>query len=316
MSEWVQHCKMVQNKHGCTYRQAMQLAKNSWKKDEMVGGSVSSYMANIKERGYNSGVKKILAKWGNEEITEVVIKRTPVSSVLTGLLNMASFGKFSERQKEKGYDSLFHLYVQFKLSNGKYVSCEKQEQINMRENPHNRAREGEEQNVVYGIPSGLTLLEVMNKTQKYMGKNFFTYSAHGNNCQNFIQSLFKANGFGQQNDFSFIKQDTESIFQGLSKVKKLSTTVTNAGHQFASLTDFKEIKNKKEVPIISDNQPTTLQPDNTNTNDNQNENQDEQIGMGIRSAKNNKWILHVKAYAKKNNLSYWKAIKEARPSYK
>ena len=40
-------------------------------------------------------------------------------------------------------------------------------------------------------------------------------------------------------------------------------------------------------------------------------------GAGSKSgAKSNPWIAHVKAYAKKHNISYGEAIKKARPSYK
>ena len=40
-------------------------------------------------------------------------------------------------------------------------------------------------------------------------------------------------------------------------------------------------------------------------------------GAGSKAgAKSNPWIAHVKAYAKKHNISYGDAIKKARPSYK
>ena len=40
-------------------------------------------------------------------------------------------------------------------------------------------------------------------------------------------------------------------------------------------------------------------------------------GAGSKAgAKANPWIAHVKAYAKKHNISYGDAIKKARPSYK
>ena len=39
-------------------------------------------------------------------------------------------------------------------------------------------------------------------------------------------------------------------------------------------------------------------------------------GAGSKAgAKTNPWIAHVKAYAKKHNLSYGEAIPKARPSY-
>lgn len=41
------------------------------------------------------------------------------------------------------------------------------------------------------------------------------------------------------------------------------------------------------------------------------------VGAGSKAgAKSNPWIAHVKAYAKKHNISYGDAISKARPSYK
>ena len=41
------------------------------------------------------------------------------------------------------------------------------------------------------------------------------------------------------------------------------------------------------------------------------------VGAGSKAgAKTNPWIAHVKAYAKKHNISYGDAISKARPSYK
>lgn len=313
MSSWVQHCKEYAKANNVSYKEAMKQAKETYNKKQYEGGSLSSYLSGVKERGYNSVAKKTIARYGDETIDEVIIKRTPVSSVLTSIMNAVSFGKFSERQSKKGYDDLFHLYVQFKLKpSGVFITMEKQEMINIKTNPNSRAREGEEQNVVYNIPQGLSLAQLIANTEKYMGKRYFAYTAHGNNCQDFIVGIFKANGIGDAEDINFIKQDTESLFKKLGALKKISKGVTDLGNKAAAVMDIGEIKNKKKYIKPEE----TYEPEPVATNDTATLEPTDISGMGMRVASTNPWILHVKAYAKKHNISYWEAVKQARASYK
>ena len=48
-----------------------------------------------------------------------------------------------------------------------------------------------------------------------MGSKYFTYSAKDNNCQDFILAVLKANNIGNEEDYSFVKQDTKSLFENL-----------------------------------------------------------------------------------------------------
>jgi len=175
---------------------------------------------------YPPNVKEIMNKFGGEIIREIVIKRTPVSGLLTGTLNIFSLGKFGERM-EKSFDELFHLFMIVTTQNGIRISMEKQERINMGLNPPSRPDEEIEQ--VSNIPSGLSINQLMENARKRMGNQFFRYDSAINNCQDWILNVLQASGIGDQNNYEFVKQDTAQLFVGLPTLKKVAHTATDLG---------------------------------------------------------------------------------------
>ena len=79
---------------------------------------------------YALNVESILKQIGNRKIKSIAIKRTPVSALLKGTLNVFSLGKFGKRLN-KNFDEIFHLFVELHLDNGKRVIVEKNERINV-----------------------------------------------------------------------------------------------------------------------------------------------------------------------------------------
>jgi hypothetical protein len=218
---------------------------------EDVAGRVEDYgKAVIYGRmDYPPKVRDILKKYGQEVISGLTIMRTPVAKVLTGALSLFSLGKFGKRMS-RSFDELFHLFLEIRTESGKRLSVEKNEVINMDINPQKRDKT-EVKDVVNNVPQGLTIEEMLNKTEQYMGKRkFFSYSAKDNNCQDFIVSIFKANNIGDGQDITFIKQDTKSLFKDLPYLRKLSNTITDIGGRFNVITTGRgvaEINNYGEV---------------------------------------------------------------------
>jgi hypothetical protein len=65
-----------------------------------------------------------------------------------------------------------------------------------------------------------------------MGKNYFTYSASSNNCQNFVMNLLTASNIGDEEDMIFVKQDTEQLFEKYGYLKELTDKVTDKAARF------------------------------------------------------------------------------------
>jgi hypothetical protein len=190
-------------------------------------------------------VRKILEKVGDSKVKSITICRTPVSSVLTGALSLFSLGKFGKRM-ERSFDELFHLFILLNMSDGSKVSLEKNEVINMDINPSKRDKT-ECEPVETSIPD-ITLDEMLDNSQKYMGKKrFFGYSAKDNNCQDFIVAFFKSNNIGDEKDFTFIKQDTKSLFKDLPYLRKFSNTITDLGAKVNEITTGAGIDNIKDL---------------------------------------------------------------------
>jgi hypothetical protein len=202
---------------------------------------------------YPPKVRKILKQYGEEIITSYKIKRTPVSSLLTSALSAVSLGSFGKRFGRSEYDELFHLFLEMTTQSGKRISVEKNEVINMEVSPPSRPKE-EVKDITSNIPSGLTINELMNKTEERMGKTeFYGYSARDNNCQDFIVSVLKANGIGDETDQKFVKQDTKSLFENLTFLRKFSNTLTTLGARANVITTGAGYNEKNDKNIISHN---------------------------------------------------------------
>lgn len=182
---------------------------------------------------YPTKVIKLLSLYGNENIIGYIIKRTPVSKILTGLLNVASKGEFNKKLETTEYDKLYHLYLEFTLQSGKKILLEKNEVINMM---LSTKRPKEEIKVISSYPRNLNINSIMRNTQNSMGSNFFLYDASKNNCQDFIVNVLRSNGIGNDLDISFIKQNTTFLFN--SNLRKIANTTTTIGARIDTLKNL------------------------------------------------------------------------------
>jgi hypothetical protein len=191
---------------------------------------------------YPPKVRKILKEYGNEIISEIAIKRTPVSGLLTGALNIASLGKFAKRMKDKAFDELFHLFLEITTKSNKRLTVEKNEVIVIElagaERPKTEIKK------VTKVPQDLTIQEMLDKTKEAMGtENFFRYSAIDKNCQDFLTGIFKSNNIGDETDLKFIKQDTKQLFKDLPYLAKLTNAITDLGAKVNVITEGAGVAN-------------------------------------------------------------------------
>ena len=169
--------------------------------------------------------RNILHQYGDKPITDIVVCRNPVGSLLTGALNAVSLGAFKKEFSKKPYDQLYHLYLWIKVE-GTNITLEKNEVITM--DIDASIREGSDTMKV-AIPDGLTLNAMMANTESMMKQKFLKYSAKDNNCQDFVLAVLKSNGLGDDAIYSFVKQDTKSLFANDNFLRKVSNTITDVG---------------------------------------------------------------------------------------
>lgn len=195
----------------------------------VVGPIPNEVLLNAVEGKRSAGVlpppvRKLLTKIGNETINSIEIVRTPISSFVSGFLNVISLGAFNKSLKENGYDKALHLSL---FINGTYT-LDKQAVISLvKGNPIKK--DSETLSVTVG--SSITFNELLENTRLLMGdSNFSNYNAKTNNCQNFVMSILKANGLLNDQESAFIKQDAYKIFQKLGwMTEKIANVVTDTG---------------------------------------------------------------------------------------
>ena len=107
----------------------------------------------------------------------------------------------------KNFDELFHLYCELVLENGKTILVEKNERINIMKTSRNE--KNTEQQEISNIPPNITLNTLLGNTKNKMGdEKFFTYNAVSNNCQDFLLAFLQSNNLGNNENYTFVKQDT------------------------------------------------------------------------------------------------------------
>jgi hypothetical protein len=204
---------------------------NMYKDVSKVGNNMKKTAAMVLNKGYTDypiKLKNILKNYGKYTIIDIKIGRTPVTKVLTEIMNVVSLGQFNQNMKDIPQDRLFHLFIIVKLDNNTTIRIEKNEVLNM---DINRAMPSDaESKEVKIVPQNITLSELLENGRKIVGDDkFFRYSARDANCQDFITALFNGSNIGDDSDRTFIKQNTKQLFENTGVLRKLSNSITDAG---------------------------------------------------------------------------------------
>ena len=179
-------------------------------------------------------------------IVKMIIQRNPVQKAITELMSLTSGGKFKERFSKEPYDRLFHLKLILQSADNQIYSIEKNEVVNM-ENPPIRADKAEDKEV-HNFPRGITLKTMVENYQNKKGKEkFFIYDGVSNNCQDFVLNLLQNTGIGTQEDYNFIKQDTEHLFEGLTTTRTIMKTATDTGAMLRGLLGGSIVNRKPDL---------------------------------------------------------------------
>lgn len=178
------------------------------------------------DSAYPPNVKQIKDDHGDEVITRLILRRNPVSSVITGLMNAVSLGSFYKKLGRQDYDKLFHLALLVVTDKGGFL-LEKIERVNVSKDM--KLQKGTEELEINNIPANLTVRELIENTEKEMGSNFLPYNPMTNNCQVFIMNVLKANGLLNSTYEQWIKQDTDALFAKDPFLLSLSNKLIQVG---------------------------------------------------------------------------------------
>lgn len=173
-----------------------------------------------------------VARWlkanGDKPISDLVIKRAPVTAAVTRIIDLASLGGLSKAQKKLSYDRLWHLYLELNVEGKGRHMTEKNETIKLV--PAKGDAKHTESYPIKG-KEGLTMNDLlMNAIKRYGEKKVTVYNAFGKglNCQGYILMLLSASGLLTSGARKFIEQDAPSIAKELPNfIPKKAKQVTD-----------------------------------------------------------------------------------------
>jgi len=173
--------------------------------------------------------EKVYKRHAKKKIKFIQVRRVPLQSIIRKFLNLVSFGALERKLKSLNYDEIFHLSLYITFEDGKDITVEKNQRINITEDYPYKGKSGLQGKDVDPNLLGMTLEELLAKALEKMGKlNFFQYSAQNRNCQDFTNGILDANGLNNADLRKFIKQDATSIFESLPEfMKDFSQAITD-----------------------------------------------------------------------------------------
>lgn len=218
------------------------------------------------------GLREFLNKYGEKEITSIIICRTPVEKYVKTALDVLSLGKFSKNIERLSYDTVFHLYIYVVIGNETFImekneiititkakggrpkeDCKivpmretKTEVVRMKRRPAQRF-EGQ---LVFGRENSRTKIirtttqkrikvkDFFERAEKLQGKyDFYVYDPMKANCQAFITHLLLGSGLMIKGDvrYAFINQRADELFRDIKYVNKFGKRLTDLANVMEGL---------------------------------------------------------------------------------
>lgn len=218
-------------------------------KEEVKGeGFLADYFA---RKNYPPQSRLVLSQVGNEKIKNMTIARRPIDKNVFGSINLltrvGTLGAFQNRFKNMPFDELYHLSLIITTESGNRILIEKNEVINISRNVKITPDTQTEQ--IINLPTNLTIKEMLDATEKRMGKNYYLYNAVRNNCQDYLMNILLANNIGDETDYKFIKQDVAELFKGFSKTERTLEFATDVASVFNRLVKGNGVMYKNKLLI-------------------------------------------------------------------
>ena len=149
-------------------------------------------------------IDDMLKQYGNAQIREIEICRTPLSNIAGMAITLGSMGRLTELQKKGLYDKLFHLSMDIHLDNGVVLGIEKNQRPKISFGGFKK-KDDTECKAVNGLD--IKLSDLIEKGEKN-NKNFWRYTFR-DNCQKFINDMITKNNIHHLS--KFIVQDIDQI---------------------------------------------------------------------------------------------------------
>jgi len=183
-----------------------------------------------------SKIENFLKGQEGKTVTKIQLGRIPIDSRVKKALDVMSLGKFSGKQKELGYDEVYHNYLLVTLSDGKTYKLEKNETLQ-----HFAAKKSDYSGEIFDIPLNgkeLSLSQMIDAAEDGNEERFWRYRADSDNCQSFTRDMVVKNGLLPEDSPIVDKQDAKALTDSLPAlthgVPNLITDIANVGRRIMS----------------------------------------------------------------------------------
>ena len=134
----------------------------------------------------------MLLKHGHKRVTGFEVRRRPLASPISKLIDLVTKGKAKTKLKAQGFDDFYHLWGNITLDDGTKLMTEKNQTLHIKEA---HATDGIKSPFPVDVSQGKTLKEMFEAAEANIGKeNFYRYDPLDANCQRFITGLLSSTG--------------------------------------------------------------------------------------------------------------------------
>jgi len=189
-----------------------------------------SFLRGLRTRFSASG-RKLLERYGNEAIKQIVVFRQPLSQGVRLLLNVLSTGKFDKRARALRLSDVYHVGMVLVLESGKKLLSEKNSVPELTENLSGISKNAQIKTIQ--VNKKITVAEYFSRGIKSAPseKMFWEYNPENATCFHYVLWNLKGNGLLSAEIRLFIEQPSESLFKTVpgitgDLVKKLLALVS------------------------------------------------------------------------------------------
>jgi hypothetical protein len=199
-------------------------------------GAISSVFKHPENKPIKE-VAEFIVKYAKYNVVNIEVCREPVKEGVQIMMNLLSGGRLTDRMKEQGIPSIFHLFLNVTIMNfntGDMVQfcIEKNDVVEIKPLRDKSNMQCKHVNLKNEITFGKFMNDAINIHPKLCKSPFWTYDASNNNCQIFVLSLLEGSDLATFEIIDFIDQDAEQMLQGLGFAKDVSRKLTDLAANF------------------------------------------------------------------------------------
>lgn len=197
--------------------------------------------------------QRFLDQEGDQKIVSVQVGKVPVQGFIQGFLNLLSIGKFKDKQKELGYNDIYHNFMLITLENGKTYRVEKNHVVEATQVDPASFRDARLINIP--VKDRDLNMKYLISTAEADDTDFWYYDPETKNCQVFVKEMLDRNDLKpetEEEQKEVKPQDSSMLLETLGSRRSIPGKIVdqaNLADRYREL-DFRDDENEEQHPLI------------------------------------------------------------------